>query len=195
MNDPSANSSDRGFVPFRAATALARGEEGADASVARVPPPLPPPPPGVPVREVARPSAPSPVVKRPARPPVPRSGSSRAEIWQSLVSWCIDAGIAQGGVLADRAGSILETRGDVPARDPAFLARNVSAALAAAREAAGTAPAAAALDLGGSWITGFQVSGAGGASLVAAIWGTAPLRAPVRGALSAWLAEALSRAS
>jgi len=195
MNDPSANSSDRGFVPFRAATALARGEEGADAPVARVPPPLPPPPPGVPVREVALPPAPSPVVKRPARPPVPRSGSSRAEVWQSLVSWCIDAGIAQGGVLADRAGTILETRGDVPARDPAFLARNVSAALAAAREAAGTAPAAAALDLGGSWITGFQVSGAGGASLVAAIWGTAPLRAPVRGALSAWLAEALSRAS
>jgi hypothetical protein len=111
------------------------------------------------------------------------------------VSWCIDAGIAEGGVLADRAGTLLESRGDVPARDPAFLARNLSAALAAAREAAGTAPAAAALDLGGNWITGFPVTGAGGANLVAAFWGRAPLRAPIRGALSAWLAEALPRAS
>ena len=193
MNDPSANSSDRGFVPFRAATALSRSEGGADAPAARVPPPLPPPPPGVPAREVARPSGPAPVVNRPGRPPVPRSGASRAEVWHSLVSWCAEAGVAEGGILADRSGAVLEVRGDPPARDPAFVVRNLCAALAAARETAGTAPAAAALDLGGAWITGFPVSGAGG-PVVAAFWGTAPLRAPIRVALSTWLAEALLRA-
>ncbi len=195
MNDPSANSSDRGFVPFRAATALARGEEDAGAPAARVPPPLPPPPPGAPVREAVRPPSSVPVVNRPARPPVPRSGASQAEVWQALVSWCIEAGIAEGGVLTDRSGAILSTRGDLPARDPAFLARNLCAALAAAREVSGAAPSAAALDLGGNWITGFAVPGPGGATLVAAFWGKAPLRTPVRGALSAWLAEALARAS
>jgi hypothetical protein len=193
MNDPSANSSDKGFVPFRAATALARGEEGAGDPAPRVPPPLPPPPPGTPVREVARPVQPVPVVNRPARPPVPRSGASRADVWQVLVAWCVEAGVADGGALADRAGALLETRGELPARDPAFVVRNLCAALAAAREAAGTAPAAAALDLGGCWVTGFPVSGAGGQGLVAAIWGKAALRTPIRVALSAWLAEALAR--
>lgn len=195
MNDPSANSSEKGFVPFRAATALARGDEEAGDSGSRIPPPLPPPPPGAPVREAVRPSRHVPAVSRPARPSVPRSGASRAEAWQVLVSWCIEAGVADGGALADRAGALLETRGELPAGDPAFVARNLCAALAAAREAAGPAPAAAALDLGGNWITGFPVPGAGGQSLVAAIWGKAALRAPLRVALSAWLAEALARTS
>jgi len=194
MNDPSANSSDRGFVPFRAATALARSEEGGGDSTARTPPPLPPPPPGVPVHEPVRPAVTRSAAPRPSRPPVPAPGASRAQVWSAIVAWCVEAGIADGGELAERAGAVLETRGELPARDPAFVTRSLCAALAAARESSGAAPPAAALDLGSAWITGFPVPAPGGAVLVAAFWGRAPLRAPVRVALSAWLAEALARA-
>ena len=194
MNDPSANSSDRGFVPFRAATALARSEEGGGDSTARTPPPLPPPPPGVPVREPVRPAVTLAAASRPARPPVPAPGASQGQVWNALVAWCVEAGLADGGVLAERAGAVLETRGEFPARDPAFVTRSLCAALAAARESSGTAPPAAALDLGIAWITGFPVPAPGGSVLVAAFWGKAPLRAPVRVALSAWLAEAFARA-
>ena len=194
MNDPSANSSDRGFVPFRAATALARSEEGGGDSTARTPPPLPPPPPGVPVHEPVRPAVTRSAAPRPSRPPVPAPGASRAQVWSAIVAWCVEAGIADGGELAERAGAVLETRGELPVRDPAFVTRSLCAALAAARESSGAAPPAAALDLGSAWITGFPVPAPGGAVLVAAFWGRAPLRAPVRVALSAWLAETLARA-
>lgn len=192
MNDPSANSSDRGFIPFRAATALARGEEGAAAPAERVPPPLPPPPPGAATREAPRPPESGPAARAP-RPPVLPAGAGRAEAWQALVDWCVEAGIAEGGLLLDRAGTILENRGELPVRDAAFLARNLCAGLAAAREAAGSAPSASALDLGGRWITGFAVKGAGDADVVAAIWGSAPLRSAVRTALGSWIATALAR--
>lgn len=193
MDDPSANSSDRGFVPFRAATALARGEDGACHPAQRVPPPLPPPPPGVEPREGANPPAAVSAPRAP-RPPVLPPGATRAEAWQALVEWCVQAGIAEGALLADRGGTILETRGDPQVRDPAYLARSLCSGLAAARESAGTAPAASALDLGGRWITAFRVKATDGADLVAAIWGAAPLRSAVRVALAGWISTALTRA-
>lgn len=207
MDDPSANSSDRGFVPFRAATALARGEEGGRPSYPRVPPPLPPPPPGVVPREVPAPtfaapaSAPSsPAASAPRAPGQPRlpvlpPGATRAEAWQALVDWCVLSGLAEGGLLAERGGTLLETRGDLPVRDPAYLARSLCSGLAAARESSGEAPAAAALDLGGRWITAFPVGAPGGVLVVAALWGGAPLRSAVRTALAGWLSTALSRAA
>lgn len=190
MNDPSANSSDDGFVPFRAATALARGEEGALDPAPRVPPPLPPPPPGAPVQVRVRPEPSAPVARVPGRPPACPPGTSRTEAWRALVDWCVEAGIAEGGLLCDRAGSLIETRGEVPARDPAFLARNLCAALAAAREVGVATEAAAALDLGGRWVTGFRSAGPDGADHVAVLWGPSPLRGPVRGALARWLDRA-----
>lgn len=186
MSDPNASSSDGGFVPFRAATAIAGARtDSVPGETGRVPPPLPPPPPGVAPREVAPP------VKvaqdRPAPPSMPPAGATRGEAWGTLVDWCARAGVAQGGFLARRDGTVLEIRGAPPVEDAGLLARRLCAALAAAREAGGREPAAAAIDLGPAWITGFAVEGPGGSELVAGLWGGAPLRGAIRAPLARWI--------
>ncbi len=189
MSDPSANSSENGFVSFRAATAIggARGEAEPAGELARVPPPLPPPPPGVAPRETARPVSPARVGA--ASPPVPPPGGTRAESWQALVAWCVEAGVADGGLLAEGAGTILEIRGAPPVADAERLARSLCASLAAAREGVGEGPVAAAFDLGATWITAFAVVAAAEGGRVAAFWGKAPLRGAIRAPLARWLGQ------
>jgi hypothetical protein len=186
MSDRSPSSSDPGFVPFRASTALAGARPPEDASAA--PPPLPPPPPGV----ASRGARPDPAAGRPPPPAVPAPGTERGEAWRQLLGWCAAAGLANGGLLARRDGTIVEQHGAPPLEDAALLARRLCTALAAAREAGGY-EAAAALDLGRAWITGFAVPTPGGAELVAGIWGSAPLRASLRAPLARWVADALAR--
>lgn len=193
MSDPSASSSDAGFVPFRAATAIAgsRGEGAAEATgEGATVPSLPPPPPGVEPRAEGAP--PAPVPDRPSSPPLPGLGATRADAVGTLVDWCVRAGLARGGLLARRDGTVLESRGGLPVDDAALLARRLCTALAAAREAGGREPVAAAIDLGAAWVTAFAVEGPGGAESVFALWGAAPVRGALRAALARWLEPALT---
>jgi len=118
--------------------------------------------------------------------------SSRGEAWATLVDWCGRAGVSQGGLLARRDGTVLEMQGTPPVEDAGLLARRLCAALAAAREAGGREPAAAAIDLGPAWITGFAVEGPAGAELVAGLWGGAPLRRAIRAPVARWIVAALA---
>lgn len=187
MDEESKRSPDPGFVPFRASRALAGSAPGME----RVPPPLPPPPPG------ASPAPPVPVApSRTAspgreRPPLPAPGTSLQETWATLVGWCASAGIADGGFLTDAAGSVVAARGEPPAGAPGELLEGLAGALAPARRSAGGGPSAAAVDVGGRWMTAFAVAATGRGELVAVLWGTAPLRSGVRAALAGWLREAL----
>jgi hypothetical protein len=194
MGDEKASSPDPGFVPFRAARALAGNAPGSE----RVPPPLPPPPPGVavpPAGPTAGPPGPvaaaRPSAARPERPPLPAPGTGAGEAWASLVGWCASAGVADAGLVADDGGAVLAVRGELPAGVPGELLERLSAALAAARRPAGGAPSAAAVDLGGRWLTAFPVAVPGRGDLVAVLSGAAPLRQALRVALAGLLRDAL----
>ncbi|MGA8890694.1 MAG: hypothetical protein WB493_03935, partial [Anaeromyxobacteraceae bacterium] len=127
------------------------------------------------------------------RPPLPAPGTSLQETWTALVGWCAGAGIADGGLLADAAGAVVAARGEPPVGAPGELLDGLSGALAPARRSAGDGPSAAAVDVGGRWMTAFAVAARGRGDLVAILWGAAPLRSGVRSALASWLGEALSR--
>ncbi|MEI7702966.1 MAG: hypothetical protein WCK73_00050 [Deltaproteobacteria bacterium] len=120
----------------------------------------------------------------------PEAGATRAEAWDSLLGWCDRAGMADGGLLTDREGNVLEIRGAPPPCDPAAAARSMVDALAGA-PAAGPEGVAAALDLGATWITGFGVTTPAGTTYTAVFWGRAPLRATIRAPLARWIGEVL----
>lgn len=185
MGEESASNPDPGFVPFRAARAIT----GTAAGGERVPPPLPPPPPGV------APASTGPVAPAraaPQRPPLPAPGTSAREAWAALVGWCAKAGIADAGLLSDGTGAIVAACGELPASVPGELLDGLTGALAPARRSAGGGPSAAALDVGGRWLTAFAVAVPGRGDLVAVLRGPGPLRSGVRAALAGWLREALA---
>jgi hypothetical protein len=198
MGDENASKPEPGFVSFRAARALA----GNGAGTERVPPPLPPPPPGV-AAPAGTPSAPAgpvvpaaaarPAAVRPERPPLPAPGTSAQEAWSSLVAWCASAGVADAGLVSDGGGTVLAARGELPPGVPGELLERLSGALVAARRSAGGAPSAAAVDVGGRWLTAFPVAVPGQGDLVAVLAGTAPMRPAIRAALAGWLRDALYR--
>jgi hypothetical protein len=192
MSETSPSSSEPGFTRFRAAEVVppVGGAPAGSDPASPVPPPLPPPPPGVAPREVV--VAVQAPAGRPASPPVLPAGADRTEAWQLLVDWCVRSGLAGGGMLVRRDGTVVEIRGTPPVADASLLARRLCAALAAAREAGGREPVAAAIDLGSAWITGFPVAVVDGGELVAAVWGGAPLRGVIRTPLSRWLGESLA---
>ena len=189
MSDRRTTSPDPGYVPFRAAAALGReGAAPADEGGPRKAPPLPPPPPGAPAHEAARPATvPAPPVRRASpRPPPPAPGAGPEAIWRALVEWCVEAGVAEGGIAAIRGGSVIAVAGDAGAATPDATARSLSAAL----EAAGADAPAVAVDAGGRWVTGFLVPVPGGEVLLC-LRGKAAVRADLRGALAAWALGAL----
>jgi hypothetical protein len=124
---------------------------------------------------------------------LPAPGTSLQETWAALAGWCASAGIADGGFLADAAGVVVGARGEPPAGVPGDLLDGLRGALAPARRSAGGGPSAAAVDVGGRWMTAFAVAAPGRGELVAVLWGAAPLRSGVRAALAGWLGDALSR--